>query len=431
MATHPSLELLADSQYVPSWIEIAQLHGSIEKEDETLGHLDTEIARMAAALADLQNARDALQNARDVKAAAVSPLRRFPVELLSHVFKFALPSATFVMASCNSAPLSLLAVCKSWKAVTETTPELWQSIGLSWPQHCRQECLAGIQRWLIKSRTRPLDVQLDLASGYTNMDELELEAFDMLDAENALLDILTHTSTRWRNVSMNIEVPLANRLLSTENLLLTQLVFLRINSSTVRRIAQPIPISITSPSLARAELVGIMTFDESRLRKLLSHKLKTIECATIRMVDCFAILRLCPTVQECSFDSIYGSARPVGIILHQELSSLDITTTDIGHVISLLEHLKAPSLKKIGLNLHLEKVPVSITQIILPLLSTFSSSLEHLDLFAFALDDGEQFYLDLCNQLPRLRTLQIEERRSVLAPQAGLDILNSRRIGHP
>ncbi|KAJ7694655.1 hypothetical protein B0H17DRAFT_1009229 [Mycena rosella] len=96
-------------------------------------HLNEAIASLQVSLDKLIEERDALDIEIGKHKGALSPLRRIPPEILSHIFTFTLPSHC---PSADSAPWIVSSVCARWRAITLSQPRLWSCRELlSWHRY--------------------------------------------------------------------------------------------------------------------------------------------------------------------------------------------------------------------------------------------------------------------------------------------------------
>ncbi|KAJ7312372.1 hypothetical protein DFH08DRAFT_756381 [Mycena albidolilacea] len=90
--------------------------------------LDAKIAVLQTALATLFEQKVELDLEIGIHEGALSPLRRIPAEILSHIFAFTLPPHL----DTESAPWAVSAVCARWRAIIISQPCFWTSIRYRW-----------------------------------------------------------------------------------------------------------------------------------------------------------------------------------------------------------------------------------------------------------------------------------------------------------
>ncbi|KAJ7648562.1 hypothetical protein DFH06DRAFT_1095302 [Mycena polygramma] len=90
--------------------------------------LEDEMALLQTSLDNLSKERDELVVEIRKHEGALSPLRRTPTEILSHIFIFTLPPYRL---NHEPAPWTVSAVCARWRTIVISQPCFWTSIDLS------------------------------------------------------------------------------------------------------------------------------------------------------------------------------------------------------------------------------------------------------------------------------------------------------------
>ncbi|KAJ7699067.1 hypothetical protein B0H17DRAFT_1196643 [Mycena rosella] len=139
-------------------------------------HLNETIASLQASLDKLIEERSALdiEIRKHKLKAALSPLRRIPPEILSHIFTFTLSSHS---PSADSAPWIVSAVCARWRAITLSQSRLWSSVEISFPVIGTNTSM--IQTQLSHSGESPLSVYFSCEFAEECTEE-ETEMMDIL-----------------------------------------------------------------------------------------------------------------------------------------------------------------------------------------------------------------------------------------------------------
>ncbi|KAF8893720.1 hypothetical protein CPB84DRAFT_1848618 [Gymnopilus junonius] len=132
-------------------------------------------------------------------------LDRFPVEIVSHIFNLCLepPEACDDWTPADKvAPFVLSSVCRSWRSVTQNTPQLWNTIFISFNSPEKVALHAQLTReWLARSKQVPLSVIVELD---TDLFYLKNNIFI------PLLDVVAQSAARW--VSLDIRPDIASHL---------------------------------------------------------------------------------------------------------------------------------------------------------------------------------------------------------------------------
>ncbi|KAJ7044863.1 hypothetical protein C8F04DRAFT_910820, partial [Mycena alexandri] len=89
-----------------------------------LVELDAQILEQERVLLDLQQTRIAVE--REFNQAATYPISTLPVEITREIFhRLPLEAGCSMGFYSNTAPVSLTAVCRSWRGIAFSTPKLW------------------------------------------------------------------------------------------------------------------------------------------------------------------------------------------------------------------------------------------------------------------------------------------------------------------
>ncbi|THU75404.1 hypothetical protein K435DRAFT_617605, partial [Dendrothele bispora CBS 962.96] len=88
---------------------------------------EQELMQIDAEIAKLQSRRVILDTFVTAHRALLSPVRRIPNEILAEIFVTSLPYSSFYHCptSVDTTPLKFMSVCKNWRRVALSTPELW------------------------------------------------------------------------------------------------------------------------------------------------------------------------------------------------------------------------------------------------------------------------------------------------------------------
>ncbi|KDR86107.1 hypothetical protein GALMADRAFT_402807 [Galerina marginata CBS 339.88] len=167
--------------------------------------IELQIAETEKSLAALKSRRFTIRS--EMNRIHSSIILKIPPEIFSNIFIHCL-TISIIDRSIHSpnskkgfSPLLLGAVCKLWRRIAWSTPQLWRSISvdLSGPHISTVVELA--KQWLIRSGQMPLSVRLLCRPPGT-----ATKLFEIIDKEDvrALLAVLSHSSGRWRNLDLSI-----------------------------------------------------------------------------------------------------------------------------------------------------------------------------------------------------------------------------------
>ncbi|KAJ7739888.1 hypothetical protein B0H16DRAFT_1568198 [Mycena metata] len=133
-----------------------------------LVELDAQILEQKRALLDLQRTRVAVE--RELHKTATYPIITLPVEVTIEIFhRLPLEVGEKMGIRRNTAPISLTAVCRSWRGIAISTPTLWSTLKISY-NDIPSTVIAKpgivelfINKWLGRSGECPLSLDLYLS----------------------------------------------------------------------------------------------------------------------------------------------------------------------------------------------------------------------------------------------------------------------------
>ncbi|KAK1233185.1 hypothetical protein PQX77_003670 [Marasmius sp. AFHP31] len=189
----------------------------IQKPEEQIHQLDEEISR-------LQAKRKTLKQFVDLHHALLSPFRRVPADIWRSIFIKCVPSNPYGLCTrtTKDAPLLLTTVCRSWREIAFSTPNLWTSIHIYLPapsiytlDHAYIAKLRGrregLKAWLDRSGSLPLTISLG-AEQMQHLPDLMLMSGTSIASEEArnaqrieFTELLSQYSRRWETVAFSSE----------------------------------------------------------------------------------------------------------------------------------------------------------------------------------------------------------------------------------
>ncbi|KAJ7072769.1 hypothetical protein C8F01DRAFT_1105150, partial [Mycena amicta] len=132
----PFLPLLK-SNYPPTPLQKTQVQDILRDKRQALSELDTKISATRGILQAFEHQRAQLSTETAEFCAILSPVRLVPPEILSEVFCHLAP--TLPLASdpqreqVEHPPWALALVCRSWRAVALSLPQLWSTLDIRVP----------------------------------------------------------------------------------------------------------------------------------------------------------------------------------------------------------------------------------------------------------------------------------------------------------
>jgi hypothetical protein len=199
--TRSRLEILASSNDAPSDSEIFHLKASLEEAKDRYHSLSQELA------ADNEGSLGDVQSQIEKYIRILSPLRRFPTEILSIIFEEYNDVQNSRMKICGfkveNGPWMLERVCRAWRTASINHSALWSSITFHRGSGKSHDFpLAGhvIQEGLRRTNMRPLD--LDVVLEPASSERGALEWMNEGIAEKLFELIIPH-GDRWESLSLS------------------------------------------------------------------------------------------------------------------------------------------------------------------------------------------------------------------------------------
>jgi hypothetical protein len=253
------------TNYIPLSHEIELIHQAIAGPLDAISQLNEKIVRLQTTVDGLSRERDELFKFVQAHRALLSGARRLPSELLQEIFLYCLPTDRNAVMSSDEAPVLLGRVCKLWKDISLSTPQLWSSLHVPTPassfltKHGREKLLQRertVSAWLELSGSCPLSISF--SSEYGTIEREDEEAF----AATHLLWTIMNFSKRWKNVDFHMPLTIYEDCLSTltegDVPLLEQISFRPVLAHYLRTAVNwhPAPLFLV-PSLRRVTLFSV------------------------------------------------------------------------------------------------------------------------------------------------------------------------------
>ncbi|KAK7043021.1 hypothetical protein VNI00_008759 [Paramarasmius palmivorus] len=151
---------------------------------------ETEINRLRASLASMENKRDGLKKKILRYRSLLAPVHRIPPEILQNVFTFFCEDTW--LEKTLTQPLTLSRVCGRWREIVLSTPSLWSTIAIDyaeWPKDFHWLDFL-VHLFLDRSKTSPITLTLNFED-----DELRQDAVPSIEA-------LVRHSSRWHRLRL-------------------------------------------------------------------------------------------------------------------------------------------------------------------------------------------------------------------------------------
>ncbi|KAF8960894.1 hypothetical protein BDZ97DRAFT_1275246 [Flammula alnicola] len=112
----------------PSEEDIAQANVLREEPLIELANIDVIIREVQKTLDSLKARRDTIRCSIDRYDTILAPVRRLQEDVLREIFSYCLPTDRNPITNSSEAPLLLTHICRFWRSVACTTPQIWTSI---------------------------------------------------------------------------------------------------------------------------------------------------------------------------------------------------------------------------------------------------------------------------------------------------------------
>ncbi|KIM43897.1 hypothetical protein M413DRAFT_370929 [Hebeloma cylindrosporum] len=132
------------TNYIPSEEELDHIKNSLlPVPTDKLASLEIEINRAYEIYSSLLEQRQALLDEIQGYRGLISPARRLPVDVLQEVFLHTLPTSHNAVIDPQQCPILLTRICRGWRSIALSTPQLWSSIHIPVPHITRRQ----INQW--------------------------------------------------------------------------------------------------------------------------------------------------------------------------------------------------------------------------------------------------------------------------------------------
>ncbi|KAF8205653.1 hypothetical protein K438DRAFT_1818205 [Mycena galopus ATCC 62051] len=295
-----------------------------------------------------------------------------PLEILAEIFSYCVPDE-FITPSLTTAPLVLCGLCRQWREVAISTPELWSSLVLDMELAAEAEGYVDLYRtWLSRARRSPLSLHL------------QVEKRDLTKTVLSLLETIVALSPQWRNIHVFLTVDITGLLFerSAEG-------FLLLEKFTFTSDTSP---SQTPISFCNAPRLREIDFDSAYPPVSPIHfpwaQITTFRTSDITVSSCLEILGNASNLVNGTFDFRSGAVPTISVLSLEYLQSLALSELLAGdrHKIpmNVLSCLKTPALNSLALQFS-DVYASTYPQDLSPFLSFVSRSAFHLRSLALSL----------------------------------------------
>jgi hypothetical protein len=182
------VEHLFISNNPPSTAETWLVQRVLMEHTAELLRIEEETERL---LKQLRLQRRQVQDTIGTHRAILSPLRRVPPEILSDIFVQCLPRTQYIGPMRHQAPLLLGQICRRWRQVAFSTPQLWSSISITVTGCDVAPAFGTLEAWFSRSMLLPLSFCLQASHPIASPDLIR-----------SILQIAFKHVHRWRAVQL-------------------------------------------------------------------------------------------------------------------------------------------------------------------------------------------------------------------------------------
>lgn len=329
--------------------------------------LEAEIDGVNTAMQDLSDKRRSLQTQRNSKL----PFFKLTPEICVVIFLFACHKGRLSLRNQQlvTTPFVISSVCRAWRDMARSTPELWSSVSLCIDLSTEGSAIQAelLDQWLRLAQALPLSITITFNEkdvykwnrdwdGYMPIPEDEMIVGTPLPTD--VISVASLYSYQWESLDIFLPSAWAETLESTigriPNLRSLSLQFVPYNYSSYPSFFKTF---LDAPKLRTATLDF-----ESMDVGLPYHKLEKLILSSFKTTPCLAVLEKCSNLMSCrinepwkagSYDesgcaySYWQPAQPTSVRL-PKLVSLKITSLRPS---GLLAYLVVPALEDIGISL--------------------------------------------------------------------------------
>ncbi|KAF4612079.1 hypothetical protein D9613_004484 [Agrocybe pediades] len=332
---------------------------------EILG-VEKDIAGTMARLKDLLSHHQRLKT--DVNRTHSPIIRDLPVEVLSRIFyacfsrnpnKFMTNDGDWSPSYYSIAvPLRIGAVCRTWRHIAWSSPELWTGIVLgrrfnSSSHVCNQYDI--IKGWISRSGVLPLRVYI--YEDEEGSEDLDVKEYSLQrHAEKCRcwemsLELVAQCSDRWKDATLNLSTYSFTHIASTSKLLKPPIRNLHLTSSGDCGWDSPLTsewdggLKLWQESSPGPQNVTTFCHVGFRSFYLNWQHVSQVQADRWSVQDCLDLVKSAPSLASCTFTSVseYGEPRPdEPVTYHASLKELFLRFGDPSY---FFDHVTLPSLE--------------------------------------------------------------------------------------
>ncbi|EAU84971.1 hypothetical protein CC1G_04067 [Coprinopsis cinerea okayama7 len=159
---------LPEHLYISAKGRLVTLDGEHMDARKRVEELKEKLAKARAELSATQDELWTTEKQIQIYRNMVAPMRRFPPELLSRVFLFSIPPFHKLPRYGQGDRDKLRLVCKRWKIIVDSSPELWKRLRYTQSAASPQFAVRLLQRWFSHAGNGGLGLTIDLRPMYAD-----------------------------------------------------------------------------------------------------------------------------------------------------------------------------------------------------------------------------------------------------------------------
>jgi len=220
-----------------------QVCTAVKKVDEEINQAAAGLRRLLVKRCDLRSEQNSVHG---------SLMHRLPIEIKNYIFELLQPLRDNwgrIDVPGIIMPLYLTSVCRSWRDIAWSNPFLWSTIHIGIGRRISRtsDRINFVREWILRSRTTPLTLHLDLHRADVHEDDEEFKG---------LIDAISQSSNRWHSLSFKISWGLFPSLRHTITHC-QHLKRLRIKNDGYGPIDQPVPFLNPEVSPEEIDILGV------------------------------------------------------------------------------------------------------------------------------------------------------------------------------
>lgn len=192
------------SRFVPMAEDEKSIQKSLQQIRSNVESVENEIIRLRRSLTELENYRSQLYENMTRHQAVLSPIRKFPPEILAEVFLHAANGDGVVWpreSGVVEMPFLLGRICSYWRTITHSLPLLWSNIRLDIPHG-----LESRSRYTVDATCASVHelVEMCLSRSRNTLLSFSITGDGPPELVIDILQAFVKHSSRWRDVSIDL-----------------------------------------------------------------------------------------------------------------------------------------------------------------------------------------------------------------------------------